>query len=139
MSFKITGDTLTPGLRAMAARCRNKKPILFAMGSALVFLTKRAFHDESVRASTWAQLKKRVGSPLLKSTLLSKSPRIIETTNEHVIVGTDRPYAKYHQFGTKHIPARPFFPFDSSGKPIPVAIRNIQLAAAAAMRKLLKD
>ena len=31
-------------------------------------------------------------------------------TADSVEVGTDRPYALYHQFGTKHMPARPFFP-----------------------------
>lgn len=138
MSFKITHDSLTPKLREMAARCIYKKPILEAMGNALVSITVRAFTNESLRASSWAEVQKKVGSPLYKSGAMKHSIRIVEANNEHVLVGTDRFYAKFHQFGTKKMPARPFFPFDANGKLIPPALRNVQISAAAAMRKLLK-
>jgi Mu-like prophage protein gpG len=29
-------------------------------------------------------------------------------------IASDRPYAAFHQFGTKHIPARPFLPIDAN-------------------------
>jgi len=34
----------------------------------------------------------------------------IQTPNS-LIYGTDVPYADYHEFGTRHIPARPFLRF----------------------------
>jgi phage gpG-like protein len=138
MSFKVTHDSLTPALQKMAAGCKNKKPILEAMGNTLVSLTIRAFTNESLRASSWPEVKKKVGAPLYKSGAMKHSIRIVDANNEHVLVGTDRFYAKFHQFGTKKMPARPFFPFDANGKLIPPALRNVQLSAAAALNKLLK-
>ena len=40
--FQVTRDLLTPGLKAMARRVSNCRPVLEAMGLALVSVTRRA-------------------------------------------------------------------------------------------------
>lgn len=157
MSFevKIIRNTISPELARLIRACKNPKSVLGAMGLAGVSLTKRAFNDASLRPLPWPPLKnaspkgKRAKStgrfvktgahaPLKKSGALWQSPRITEIGTNFVKFGTDRPYAKYHQFGTKHIPARPFFPFDASGKMTPTALQKVEAAARKALSKLLK-
>lgn len=167
MSFKveIIKNTISPKLAKLIRECNNPRKVLEAMGTSLVSVTKRAFNDASLRPATWAAVKKQGGAPLKKSGALWQSIRIVETNSKSVTVGTDRPYAVYHQFGTgpyvirpkgkkalfwpgamhpvkqiNHpgIPARPFFPFDSAGKMIPSAIRQVEAAARVALAALLK-
>jgi phage gpG-like protein len=165
MSFKVTGDTLSPALAKMVRDCGNPKPILEAMGNAGVSLTKRAFNDEALRPMPWPPVKKQGGAPLKRSGAMWQSIRITGLTSNYVTFGTDRPYAPYHQFGTrpyeivarlkkalfwpgaKHpvkgvhhpgLPARPFFPFDAAGNMTPTAKQKVEAAAKVALAKLLK-
>lgn len=165
MNFKVTHDSLSPAIARMARNCSNPKAVLEAMGNNLVSLTKRAFNDESLRPATWEPVKKKGGAPLKKSGALWQSIRITGLSNNMVTVGTDRPYAVYHQFGTKPFKilpaskkalfwpgaahpvkgvnhpgllARPFFPFNESGEMTPAAKQKIEAAAKVALAKLLK-
>lgn len=165
MSLQVTHDSLSPALRAMAAKFADRKPILQAMGAALVSVTKRAFNDAQLRALVWPATKKSGGAPLKRSGALWQSIRIATLTDDRVEVGTDRPYAPYHQFGAdpytirpknkkalawpgaahpvgkvNHpgFPPRPFFPFDSSGAMTPAGLRAVESAARAKMRALAK-
>ena len=162
----ISRDLLTPALRQMARKVSDKKPILEAMGLALVSVTRRAFNDPSLRPAPWPARRGGDGArPLLKrSGLLWKSARITGLDGRSVTVGTDRPYAAAHQFGTdpytirpkskralfwpgaahpvrsvRHpgLPARPFFPFDSSGRMMARARDNVRAAAAAKINAML--
>ena len=163
----ITKDLLTPQLRALARKVSNKRPVLEAMGLALVSVTQRAFNDESLRPSAWAPRKTADGRPLLKrSGLLWRSARIVGLDGHSVTVGTDRPYAAAHQFGTKPftirprtkralywpgakhpvgavhhpgLPPRPFFPFDAQGNITPAAATRIRSAAMAKLRAALQS
>jgi len=168
MSFSVhvIKDTISPKLAKLIRECSNPRKVLEAMGLSLVSSTKRAFNDQSLRPLPWPELKKSSGAPLKKSGALRQSPRVTETTSNSVTVGTDRPYAVYHQFGTgpyvirpttkkalfwpgaRHpvrmvnhpgLPARPFFPFDASGKMIPAAMRLVEAAANKALSALLKQ
>lgn len=163
MSFQIRRDTLTPAL-ANLARELDPKFVLEAMGMVLVSRTQGAFNDSSVRPAAWAPTK--TGHSILKKHgTLYQSIRITGLTATEVRVGTDRPYASYHQFGTKAheikarlkkalfwngaahpvkkvqhpgLPARPFFPFDSSGRMTMPAQEAIRKAALGAIEVLLK-
>jgi phage gpG-like protein len=137
--------------------------VLEAMGLETVSLTQRAFNDASLRASTWPPTKSG-GAPLKKTGALWHSIRIAELTNKLVKVGTDRPYAPYHQFGTDPytirpslkkalfwpgaahpmkvvhhpgLPARPFFPFTEAGAMIAAAAGKVKAAAEAKIRAML--
>lgn len=168
MSLNVTSDTLTPGLMAMARRFADRRPILQAMGQAVVSLAKRAFGDESLRPAAWAPVKKTAerfqsSAPLKRSGALWQSIRQINLTGDQVEVGTDRPYAGYHQFGTdpyvirpkvkkalfwmglahpvrkvNHpgLPARPFLPFDAQGEMTERGRQAVRQAAEAKMRAM---
>ena len=42
-----------------------------------------------------------------------------------MVIGTPHEYLKYHQFGTKHMPARPVMPIDRYGQMLPRMLRKI--------------
>jgi phage gpG-like protein len=127
LSTRIKRDTLTPDLRRALRAAKNTQPALRAAGVVVVEMTKRAFNESQLRPEPWAPLKaatlaqkRRLGKSnaiLKRDGALWRSPRIISVDGRRVIVGTDRFYARFHQLGTKKgIPARPFFPWHSSGR-----------------------
>lgn len=136
-------DGISPALAMLIRKVRDKKPILEAMGAQLVSLTVLAFTDESLRPAPWLPRKARKGddghSLLRKSGAMWHSIRISELTNDHVTVASDRPYASYQQFGTKHIPARPFFPFKKNGRLTQTAQEKILHAAGQKMISLARE
>lgn len=164
MSFIVTKNTFSPTLRAMARKCSNLKPVLEAMGTALVAVTKRAFSDTSLRPTEWPAVKTGK-SPLRRTGTMWQSIRITELTGNQVKVGTDRPYAAWQQFGTKGpytikpknkkalffpgaahpmrsvqhpgLPPRPFFPFTPAGEMTEIAKKRIESAARAKLISLL--
>jgi phage gpG-like protein len=142
MQIKVvkTVDVLTPSLRANLAKATNPRKALESMGLVCVSLAQRSFTEASARPTTWPPLspktikeKAKLGygsTPLVREGQLARTPRIVSVTDKNVVVGSDRADAKYHQLGTKTIPARPFFPFDpETGKPTDKA-RRLILAAA---------
>lgn len=141
-------DTLGTDLRKNVAAMKNPQRALTAMGTVLVSLAKRSFNEPGVRALPWAPLaastvrekqKKGYSEGILKrSGLLFRSPRVISTTNTMVTVGSDRPYAKYHQLGTKKMPARPIFPVTPDGKLTPQAATLVRAAATLALKAEIK-
>jgi phage gpG-like protein len=118
-------DGISPALAALTRHMRDKRPVLEAMGLAMVSLTQRAFTDESLRPSPWPAragtkfgqrfsrsgktirtvLNSRSGAEehqlLRKSGTLWHSIRISRLTNELVMVASDRKYAAVQQLGSK--------------------------------------
>lgn len=97
-----------------------KKRALEAIGEAVVSRTTLAFRTPSIRPLRWAPRKPSKnddGHPLLiKSGTLRRSFEWKLDGPDAVVVGSDKKYAPYHQFGTKHMPARPFFPITQYGR-----------------------
>lgn len=118
----IIKDQATAVLDAIGAKRNQYKQVAEAMGLALVSLAIRSFNEESLRAAPWAalkeatiarKLKEGTSSAILKRHgLLWRSWRVVEATNSFVRVGSDRPYAGVHQFGSRdgRTPARPMLP-----------------------------
>jgi phage gpG-like protein len=175
MSFKVTQDLISPATRKLVKSFSDTKPIMEAMGQEVVSITKRAFNDPSLRVSAWAPVKKsgrEAGTGRFASTAALKasgamwqSIRITGLTGREVRAGTDRPYATYHQFGTKaytirpvaakalswpgaahpvkvvHHPGlspRPFFPFDANGVMAPFARDKVRAVADAKIRSMCR-
>jgi phage gpG-like protein len=143
MSLQIR-DNISPALARMMARCKDRRPILEAMGQQLVTITKKAFNDASLRAATWPAKRDGSAATLKKTGMLWQSIRITEITNTSVTVGSDRPYAAVHQLGSSRatgrgggIPARPFFPF-LSGNLTALAAKKIEDVAARAAKRQLR-
>jgi len=138
MPIKTTFDSLTPGLKKLAAFGQSPKPVLEVMGVELKNVTIESFSDPSIRPAPWADKKDGGPSNLTDSTTLSKSFR--ETaTNKKATVSTDRVYAAVHQFGSKdgRIPARPFFPFVNDTM-VPAAHARIEAIGQLKLDNLLR-
>lgn len=124
------------------AALNRHEPVMRAVGLVVVSVAQRSFTEPSLRPSSWAPLapstlkqrkaQGRGSSPLMKTGLLSRSPRI-GSISSTVEVVSDRPYAAYQQLGTKFAPARPFFPFTKSGKPTAKVSALIKAAAVKSL------
>jgi len=136
MGLTVT-DNLSPGLARAAAKCRNTRPVMEAMGSEFCSITKRAFTNPQLRPLPWAN--KRDGTPatLRKSGALWQSIRITDLTQTSVTGGSDRPYAAIHQLGGDKMPMRPYFPI-LNGKLTPEAKRLIEKVGFEKIKILLK-
>ena len=105
-----------------------KKRALMAIGQAVASRATLAFRSSMFRPSPWAPRKKPGdGHPLLiRSGHLRQSISWKLDGDDAVVVGTSQKYAKYHQYGTKKMPARPFMPVDKTGRLMPDVERKIR-------------
>ena len=122
------------------ALMRARKRALEDIGEAVVSRTTRAFRSASLRPSPWPERKKveikkdnqkkkrkkgkkkgkkKKNWPLLIKSGLLRQSFDYKLDGSIVVVGSDKEYAIFHQFGTKYIPARPFFPIDKYGELLP--------------------
>ncbi len=166
MFFSIRQDDISPRLSQIAARARNKVPVLRAMGTTFKSITEGTFNSvgASFRPVPWPAKKDGSPSILQKSTTLAKSFHL-SVSNDGATLSNPMPYAAIHQFGGRtaphrivprkgkalkfggkffaavnhpgsNIPARPFFPVDAGGQLIPKAEN---LIARAGERELAKQ
>lgn len=145
ISLRKTSDLITPDLRRMAAAVKDKKPLLSAMGLAVVQLARRSFTNPALRPSAWAPRKdNKPHNLLLEHGTLRASLRLLSVSGSAVHVGSDRKYAAYHQFGvedeggTAKLPPRPFMPFDLAGLPTPSARQAVDRVLRARLAAKLK-
>lgn len=149
MKFSASiSDNISPDLARRIAQLKNPRRALRVAGEALVSLAKQAFRSPEVRPAAWPPRKDRKGlraagrwgAPLIQSTMLSRSPRVIEAAADSVSVGSDRrtpggrwSLAAIHQLGAprRGIPARPFFPVREDGTFTNRAKRDIEDALKA--------
>lgn len=138
IAFKVHKDAISPSLRKALRAAADPKPALSAAGEVLVQMAKRAFDEPKLRPAAWPALKPATlkakarrgkSNAILKSNgTLWRSLRVLSADKTMVTVGSDRPYAAYHQLGTRHIPARPFFPVTAQGKLTETAKTRIESA-----------
>jgi phage gpG-like protein len=138
LRIQVASNTISPGIAKAAKALTDKRPVLEAMGTQLVSLTKRAFNDSALRAAPWPPKKDGSVSRLKKTGALYQSITITRLTQREVHVASDRPYAAAHQLGSpkKNLPPRPFFPF-LSGRMIPSAAAKIEATAKRKIAALL--
>lgn len=116
----ITVDTsqLDKTLSDFPARmAAAQKRALEYIGQKVASRAQQAFRSPSFRPSPWEPRKSGGNHPLLiKSGALRQSISWKLEGTDTVVIGSDKKYAIYHQEGTKHMPARPFFPIDKYGQ-----------------------
>ena len=112
-----------------------QKRALMAIGQAVAYRATLPFRSPEYRLSPWAPRKKPGdGHPLLiRSGHLRQSISWKLDGDDAVVVGTSQEYAKYHQHGTKKMPARPFMPVDKTGQLMPDVERKIRKIADRAI------
>lgn len=117
-------DGATASLVALAKRIGNLDPALDEIGASQVTEVQQRFEDQKdADGQAW--------KPLAASTLLRRkapNPRILRMTGDlydsvthqvlslrGVRVGSNRAYARLHQFGGENVPARPYLGVSSEG------------------------
>lgn len=120
------------------ALARARRVALLEIGNIVKKNAREAIKDPALRPSTWAPRKKNYKHPpLLKSTNMWNGIDYKVTGPDTVVVGTPHEYAIYHQFGTKNMPARPFFPIDKHGQLMPEVMDQITHKVQEAYKKEL--
>ena len=119
------------------ALARAQRYALKVIGNVVKNHTTEAFRHPTYRPSPWSPRKdtKSTHPLLIKSGDLRRNFRSVVTGPDTVVVGTKVKYAGYHQFGTKHMPARPFFPIDERGQLTPTVQRDIKDNVEAIYKK----
>ena len=121
------------------ALARAQRKALDYIGARVASDATRAFKNASLRPSPWAPRKdKKATHPLLikhPDGGLWKSIDHRLEDYDTVVIGSDKKYAIYHQQGTKHMPARPFFPIDAQGQLTPRIMRKIKADVEAAYKE----
>lgn len=125
LNIRAVRNTITTDLRRALKAAQNPGPALRAGGQVVVEHAKRAFREPELRPTAWQALaaktiasKKRRGKStaiLIRDAHLIRTPRIVASEKRRVIVGSNLYYARFHQLGTQHVPARPFWPFHRNG------------------------
>jgi phage gpG-like protein len=151
----IVRDFISPGLRRIARKAEDPKPVLEAMGLQLASIAARSFNNPSLRVVPWPALKPstvkeklaagKSGAILKRDLLLWRSWVRPDLTHGRasVTIKSDRPYAAVHQFGStkKRIPARPMLPFignSKNAKLAPFAREKLERVGRAKLNALLQ-
>ena len=61
-------DGISPALARIAARMQNRRPILMAMGQAVLSHAKQAFCNPQMRPADWPARKRSYSWPILRRT-----------------------------------------------------------------------
>jgi phage virion morphogenesis protein len=123
-TIQINSTQVERALAELASRTVHLQPAFNAIGVEIHRRVVDCFeHEQSPDGINWAALspatlKKRTSS---NANILRDTGAMYETLGHNatdsyaeVSIGTiGQDYAKFHQFGTEHIPARPFFPSEN--------------------------
>lgn len=112
MRFAVSTDGLDEALlklRRLAAKGEDLTPMLDELGEDEVTRVMLRFESGTAPNGVWwDELTSRDGQPLMDTGRLYNSIEAQVIGKHRLQVGTATDYAHYHQFGTQHIPARPF-------------------------------
>lgn len=96
-------------LEELASRGQDLTPVLKEIGDDEVTRTLLRFeHGKAPDGTPWKGLQSREGQTLVDTGTLRSSITKQLLGSSTLLIYTDVNYAGFHQFGTRHIPARPF-------------------------------
>lgn len=115
MRFVVSTDGLDEALgtlRLLATKSEDLAPMLDELGQDEVARVVQRFEQSrSPDGTAWQALKRprpRGGDRPLQDTGVLMGSITAQVHGNTLQIGTATDYAHYHQFGTQHIPARPF-------------------------------
>ena len=115
MRFAVSTDGLDEALlklRMLAAKGEDLSPMLDELGQDEVARVVQRFEQSrSPDGTAWQALKRprpRGGDRPLQDTGVLMGSITAQVHGNILQIGTATDYAHYHQFGTQHIPVRPF-------------------------------
>ena len=120
------------------------KDALAAIGGAKSAVEADKLARRAVRAKARAKAKAAYAKSTMNAVAAGTVSPLIDTgrlwhsvTSQGAAVTSDAPYAKYHQLGTKKMPARPFVPVKPDGSLVPKVERYVKAALEAELAKRL--
>jgi phage gpG-like protein len=122
-------DQVINKISRFESKGQDLSPLFCEIANELLLIAEDAFEKEqsAIDDSDWADLskstlkqKKGKGRKLqqtgaMKDSLMVESTRYSATIGVNIKSDKDYIYPAVHQFGSKHVEARPFLPFDSDG------------------------
>lgn len=97
--------------REKAMKFRSKKSAILERmaNNAVIYFKVDSFDKRSFNGVPWAPNKVQDGrQQLVKTGRMRQSINILSRTSDSIKVGSNVPYAKYHNEGTKNLPKRQF-------------------------------
>lgn len=95
--------------KAQKFRSRKSAILEKMANNAVNYFKVDAFDSRSFDGVPWAPNQKQDGrQQLVKTGRLRQSITILRRTNDSRVVGSNVPYAQYHNNGTSHLPKRQF-------------------------------
>ena len=119
-------DQVQAKLEQLAKKGQNLKPLMAEVANLLQQTTEESFDNQASPDGTpWADLdpkteKRKKGKPLYESGRMQESLSVFSTATSaglgfNAKAQNGYPYPAVHQFGSEHVPARPFLPIDDDG------------------------
>lgn len=126
MTVTLDADGAIELMDEMGTRSLDLSPVLAVIAQDLLTFADDAFADSrGPTGEAWQPLKaatikrRRQGSskPLIDTGTLRGSLTAVAGASA-ILVGTNVPYAGFHQFGTVRVPARPYLPFTADNEAV---------------------
>lgn len=145
ITVKLSGSPRMQGFASFLTR-NERDAILRKVGAKLKYLTVQNFgYAGTDRPSQWSLLSPRYAKRVKRSVAtlelsgeLLRSLRVSPPDGNSITVYTDNEYAEVHQKGSRHIPARPFFPINSDGSATARTQRILETTAALEMQAQMR-
>ena len=125
ININITATLAQSNLKELESKLKNLKPVMSSIGEYMVRRTRQRFDSETspdgvkwaplAEATIAAKRERRTNAPptaILKSTFTLRDTIAYVPTETSVKIGTPQEYGKFHQYGTRRIPARPFLGYN---------------------------
>jgi len=127
INVDIKDKRVKAAFASLIKRGKNMEPLTEEIANHLYNLTDESFEVESSYTGTpWARLaastvKQKGNSKMLYREGTLQRSLYQESTADSAYVGVNArangyAYPAVHQFGSEHVPARPFMPFDEKGQ-----------------------
>lgn len=147
IKLEVSSDSLAKVSHTLRNASDAVRGRVLKVGAAVVkSRSELAFHQADMRPSAWPPLaestikrkaKKNLSpNPLMATGNMKRSLAIKNPTPDSIEIGSYTDYASYQQFGTNHIPARPFMP-EEGGTLTPAAEREVSAAMQSAATAIL--
>lgn len=124
IQIDVDADDALKRLLNIVDGLEQARPLYKTLGETLTNLHQDRFDAQiSPTGQAWAPLspktakRKQFGRILYRSGVLRNTLRYNASSRE-VRFGTDRKYGIYHQFGTRHMPARPWLGVSQSDEKV---------------------
>ena len=158
----VTGiEAIQAKLHELQQLGQNTKPLLAEVGNMVKNRIEQNFEEQGYYGAKWEELKDpssgfsgkrkgKRGKPLKRFMDHIASRKIlintgllsgfsVQASSDHVVIGTNAWYGKFHQEGTKKMVARRFMPIDKNSNIDPRMSGEIEAYLASKIHKIVEE